>query len=135
MDEEVLSPQEAETRARGRLFKRYVRAAAALHEIYYDEDLADAVGIQRGAIGDWWKGARPAPVTLFRLAKVTGLLADELTRFVYSDGPPPKMPEPSGPAGLREGARRAEEHPDDATPGKPARSPGRLPRGGGAGRG
>jgi hypothetical protein len=133
MDGEVLSPVETVARDRGRALKRYVRAAAALRGLYDDVSIGEAVGVNRGAVAAWWDGAQMKPETIRRLAEKTGLSFEDLTRFVYLDGPPPKLPEPSGPAGLREGVRRGQEHPDDATPGRPTRSRGRLPRGGGAG--
>ena len=104
----MLSPVEAAALDRGQILKRYVRAAAALQGLYDD---------------------------IRRLAEVTELSFDELTRFVYLGGPPPRLPEASGPAGLREGVRRAEERPDDEAPDTPAPSPGQRPRGGAAGHG
>src|SRR4051812_46529325 len=86
-DEEVLSPIEAAARARGQILKRYVRAAAALNDLFDDASLAAEIGIGRGAIAGWWRGAQPSGEAIFRLANVTGLSPDELTRFVYSDGP------------------------------------------------
>jgi hypothetical protein len=87
---DVLSP----TEARGLDLKRYIRAAAALREIYNDVDLADAVEVTPGAVRGWWGGAMPKPETIDDLARATGLALDELTRFVYYDGPPPALPEP-----------------------------------------
>jgi transcriptional regulator with XRE-family HTH domain len=118
---------------RGQLVKRYVRAAAALHGLYDDTAIALAVGVDRIAVGRWWQGAQPKPDALGRLAVATGLSTDELTRFVYYDGPPPTLPlDPL--SGVREGIRRDQERQlGEAQPG-PAPSPGRLPRGTEAGR-
>jgi hypothetical protein len=132
---DVLSPAEAAALDRGRLLKRYVRAAGALVDLFDDTAIADAVAVNRGAVRGWWEGAKMQPATIQRLADATSLSFDELTRFVYFDGPPPRLPEASGPSGLREGVRRAEERPDDADADTPARSPERLPRDAGAGRG
>lgn len=126
---EVLSPAEAAAFDRGQAFKRYVRAAAALSGLYDDSMLADAVDIGRGAVQGWWRGSKPETPTIFRLADATGLSADELTRYLYADGPPPTLPA-SGPAGLQEGARRGQEPPDDEAPGMPLPSPQRPPRDG-----
>lgn len=105
---------------RGQLLKRYVRAAAALSGFFDDASLAQAVGIGRGAVAGWWTGSQPSPPTIFRLAAVTGLSSDELTRFVYDGGPPPSLPEPGSPvdSSVREGLRRAlsQEHEDRERP-------------------
>jgi hypothetical protein len=130
---EVLSPAEAAKRLRGRDLKRYLRAAAALNELYDDTTLADAIGVGRGALDGWWTGAQMKPDNIREAAKVTGLSPEGLTQFLYFGGPPPKLPTPSGPAGLQEGVRRAEERRDDEGPDTPARSPGPLPPDGGAG--
>jgi hypothetical protein len=129
----VLSPAEAAALDRGRTLKRYVRAAAALKDLYDDTAIGEAVAVNRGAVKGWWMGAQMKPDTIRRLAQATDLSFDELTRFVYLAGPPPMLPQPSGPAGLREGARRAEARPDDEAPDRPARSRRRPPRDGGAG--
>lgn len=128
---DVLSPAEV----RGRELKRCVRAAAAFHEIYDDTALAEATGVNRGAVAAWWDGAQMKPGTVQRIAEVTGLSFAELTQYVYLGGPLPRLPEGSGPAGLREGVRRGEERPDDEAPDTPAQSPEPLPRGGGGERG
>lgn len=139
--EEVLSPLEAEARDRGRDLKRYIRAAAALRGLYDDTAIGAAVEVNRGAVSRWWDGAQMKPETMQRLADATGLKFEDIARFVYFGDRPPDLPEASslpgasGPAGLREGARRAETHPDVAAPGMPARSPVRPPRDDGAGRG
>ena len=134
-DRDVVSLAEDPILARGRQLKRYVRAAAALQGLYDDTAIGEAVGVNRGAVAAWWDGAQMKPETIRRLADVLGLSVEDITRFVYFDGPMPTLPEPSGPAGLREGVRRAEERPDDATPGTPSPSPERRPHGDGAGRG
>lgn len=131
----MLSPGEAAALAKGEALKRVVRAAAALKEIYDDTKLGEALNKNRGAVGAWWTGVQMKPDTLRRLAEVTDLSFEELTRFVYLDGPPPTLPAPSGPSGLREGIRRAEEHPDDEGPGRRAQSPGQPPPDDGAGLG
>ena len=114
--------------------KRYVRAAAALRGLYDDTAIGVAVGLNRIAVGKWWQGAQPQPATLGRLAEATGLSIDELTGFVYYGGPPPTLPlDPL--SGVREGIRRdRERRPAEDLP-APAPSPGRHPRGTGAGRG
>jgi len=133
--EEVLSPVEAAARDRGITVKRYVRAAAALRDLFDDTAIAEVVGVNRGAVAGWWKGAQMTPDTIRNLAEATGLSVDELTRFIYYAGPPPRLPEASGLAGLREGVRRAEEPPSAEAPDTPVRSPERPPLGDGVGRG
>ena len=122
---------------RGQLLKRYVRAAAALSGLFDDASLAKEIGIGRGAVAGWWTGSQPSAPTIFRLAAVTGLSSDELTRFVYDDGPPPSMPAPGSPvdASVQEGLRRdqSRQQPEGHEP--PSPSLERLPRGSGAGRG
>jgi transcriptional regulator with XRE-family HTH domain len=130
----VLSPVDMAALERGQTLKRYVRAAAAMHELYDDVAIAERVGVQRGTVGKWWTGATPKGDTLFRLADATGLAPDELLRFLYSDGPPPSLPA-SGLAGLRSGVRWAEGRPDDEALDRPAQSPKRPPRDDEAGRG
>jgi hypothetical protein len=135
-DDEVLSPIEAEARHRGRDLKRYIRAAAALNEIYDDVALADAVGVGRGAVAGWWIGAQIKPENLRQLADTTGLAPEELSRFVYWSGPPPRLQrddlalEP-----IRAGAQQAQLLLDDADPGTPPSLPQQRPRGTGAERG
>jgi transcriptional regulator with XRE-family HTH domain len=135
-DGEVLSPSEAAVKLRGQILKRYVRAAAAMNDLFDDAALADAVGIGRGAIAGWWRGAQPSGQTIFRLAAVTGLSADELTRFVYDDGGPPSLPAPGSwtASSVQEGLRRDQSHQPLEDPEPPLPSPGRQPRGSGAGR-
>lgn len=132
-DEDVLSPVEL----RGLEFKRYVRAAAALNRLYEDTEIAEAVGVSRGAVSGWWRGSQPTVDTIYRLAGATGLSPDELTRFVYQEGPAPALPEPGSPvvSSVQEGLRRDLQHPPRVAPGKPAPSPRRQTRGSGAGRG
>lgn len=129
-DRDVLSPVEE----RGLELKRYVRAAAALNELYEDTDIAEAVGVSRGAIAGWWRGAQPSGETIFKIAEITGLSPDELTRFVYSDGEPPTMPDPAHLPVL-EGARRAAARQGRTEPGTPPQPPRRQPRDTGAKRG
>lgn len=88
----MLSPTEADALARGQELKRYVRSAAALRDIYDDTALADAVGRTRMAVGKWWRGVRPEPDAIRALGAATGLSVDELTRYLYFDGPPPTPP-------------------------------------------
>lgn len=114
--------------SRGQVLKRYVRSAAALQGLYDDVALANEVGRTRTAVGKWWTGVRPEPAALARLADATGLSVDDLTRFVYFDGPPPLPPQGSGPAGLQEGVQRVLGHPDEQGPDMHAPSPPRLPR-------
>ena len=127
----MLSPQEAAARARGQAFKRYVRAAAALHGLFDDVSLAEMVGRNRAAVGNWWRGAKPEPDVLYQLAEVTGLSADELALFVYSDGPPPTLPEPGSPAAssVEEGLHRDQRHPLGGAPDRPVPTPKPQPRG------
>lgn len=128
---DVLSPQEAAAFDRGQTLKRVVRAAAALNDIYDDVALGSAVRRNRAAVGNWWRGARPELDVLLRLADVTGLSSDELTRFVYSDGPPPALPEPGSPAvsSVEEGVRLGRERQQRSTPSRPERLPRQRPRG------
>ena len=136
-DGEVLSPIEATALARGQILKRVVRAAAAMNDLFDDASIGQEVGVGRGAVGHWWNGSKPAGETIFRLAHVTGLSPDELTRFAYSDGPPPTLPDPASPvvASVQEGLRQDQSDPQHADPDTPAPSPERPLRGTGAGRG
>lgn len=102
----MLSPSEAAASARGHLLKRYVRAAAAMQGIYDDVALAEEVGIGRGSVAGWWKGAKPSPETVRSIAEATGLPTEELVAFIYYDGPPPRLPDVEGEA--RERADAAE---------------------------
>jgi hypothetical protein len=133
----VLSPIEAAALLRGQILKRVVRAAAALNDLFDDVALGDAVGVGRGAVGRWWVGAQPSGPTIFRLASVTGLSPDELTRFVYFDGPPPTLPAAGSPvaSSVQEGLRQDQELQQREDPGMPQPSPKPQPRGSGAGRG
>ena len=123
--------------ARGQELKRYVRSAAALQGMYDDTSLGKAVGRTRIAVGKWWRGAQPEPPALIAIARVTGLSADELLRFVYNDGPPPTLLGAGSAlgSGVAEGIRRDREH--QGREGRPAHAPlpGRPPRGTPAGRG
>jgi hypothetical protein len=94
---------------RGKVLKRYVRAAAALHGIYDDVALADLMDLPRGTVNGWWKGAQPKPVNLPKLARATGYDLDELTRFILYAGPAPHLPDPVAAAAevRAEAARRA----------------------------
>lgn len=91
-DREVLSPVERAAWDRGQALKTVVRAAAALNALYNDVELADAAGIGRGAVGAWWHGSKPLPEHVFAVAEVTGLSADELSRYLHADGPLPQLP-------------------------------------------
>lgn len=134
--EELLSPHEAADLARGQVLKRYVRAAAALNDLFDDASLADTVGIGRGAVAGWWRGAKPTPDTIFRLAGATGLSPDELMRFLYQDGPPPALAGPGSPveASVREGLRRDQRRQPPEDPDTPSQSPERQTRDSEAGR-
>lgn len=88
----MLSAVELAAMERGQMFKRYVRAAAALRGLFDDTALGAEVGRTRIAVGKWWTGSRPEPDAILRLADATGLSVDELTRYVYYDGPPPHLP-------------------------------------------
>ena len=130
----MLSPVEAAALDRGQALKRYVRAGAALNDLYDDTALADAVGVQRGAVRGWWTGAQMQPDTIRRVAKVTGLSPDELTRFVYFDGPPPTLTPPEGPpppilGEVSDAERQAAA--EKLGSGSPPRTPGSGRRGGG----
>lgn len=75
---------------RGLTLKRYVRAAAAMRDLFDDTALGQAVGRTRITVGAWWRGAKPEPDAIVKLAEVTGLSADALIQFVYFDGPEPR---------------------------------------------
>jgi transcriptional regulator with XRE-family HTH domain len=126
---EVLSPAEAEVRDRGQTLRRFVRAAAALSDVYGDTAIGDAVGVKRGTVSAWWKGAQMKPETIRRLAEATGLSFEELTRFVYLGGPPPALPanDPARSAVL-EGVRRGQQRQLEKDPDRRARQPGRRSR-------
>ena len=102
----MLSPNEAAAFERGQLFKRHIRAAAALNELYDDSAIADAVGRRRAAVGNWWVGAKPDPEALLRLADVTGFALAELTRFVYRGR---SAADPAG-RGVSRGGQRPRRH-------------------------
>ena len=133
----MLSEQEADALARGQLFKRVIRAAAALNELYDDVSIGEAVGVGRGAVAGWWTGSRASPETIYRIADVTGLSADELHRFLYADGPPPTLPAGGSPvaSGVQEGLRRDQQRPPSVGPDMPGPSPRPRTRGSGAARG
>lgn len=135
--DEVLSPVEAAALERGLVLKRYVRAAAAMNDLYDDASLGDAVGISRGAVAGWWRGAKPTAESIFLLSHVIGLSPDELTHFLYDDGPPPSLPGAGSPvaSSVQEGLRRDQAHQQPADPDTPSPSPGPRTRGSGAGRG
>lgn len=130
----MLSPAELAAHERGRTLKRYVRAAAALNDIYDDTTLGDAAGVGRGAVAGWWKGTRMSTDTISELAGATGLSRDELIEFVHYGGPPPMLPDPAI-LPVQEGIQRAEERLAGEAPGTPPQPPERRPRGSGAGRG
>lgn len=127
----MLSPPEHARLARGQALKRYVRAAAALRDLYDDKAVAKAVGRSRNTVASWWQGAQPEPQTLRRLADAIGLDPAELVAFVYYDGPPPNLLEPGSPveSGVREGIRRDQERQQPEDPPVPAPSPVPPPRG------
>lgn len=127
--DEVLSPVEAAAIERGQTLKRYVRAAAAMNDLYDDASLGDAVSVSRGTVAGWWRGAKPSGDTIFRLARATGLSPDELTRYVYSDGPPPGLPLAGSPVVtsvqeglLRDQERQEREGPDTLGPSQTPRT-------------
>ena len=130
-DEEVLSLADAAALVRGQDLKRCVRAAGALRDLYDDTAIGEATGVGRGAVAAWWDGAQMKPDTLRRIAEATGLAFDELTRYVYLEGPLPHLPElvPPSPAALAAIAEQAERsgypHPgaDLADRGEPPPSP------------
>ena len=129
----MLSPDEVAGRERGQILKRYIRAAAALHDLFDDTALADAVGVSRGAVGAWWQGTRMEITTIDAVARATGLSSDSLTGFLYRGGEPPVLERGLSP--VLEGARRAERRQGDTDPDRPSQQPGQHPRGTGAGRG
>lgn len=131
----MLSPQEAAAREWGMDFKRIIRAAAAMHEIYDDKALARAVQVSRGTVGDWWDGARPGPGTIPGLARATGLSTSELYAFIHDDGPAPGLPNESRVAvSVREGVRRDQDAQVPAVPDTPSPSAEPRPRGSAGGR-
>ncbi len=126
---DVLTPAEL----RGMELKRVVRAAAALRDLYDDVAIGQAVGRTRMTVAGWWRGAVPSPDPLRALAEAVGLPIEELTAFVYFDGPPPRVVAPESPAdaAIREGIRRDQDDPPPVDP--PALEPShrRRPRGSG----
>ncbi len=129
----MLSPSELAAFDRGQELKRYVRSAAALRGLYDDTAIGRAVGRTRIAVGQWWTGVKPGPDAMLGLARATGLSLDELARFVYDDGPPPRL-DPTT-SGVLEGARRDLDDRDAEGPDTPDEPPARRARGSGAGRG
>jgi hypothetical protein len=128
---EMLSPAELDRMERGAEFKRFVRAAAALHELYDDTAIGEAVGRSRIAVGHWWQGVKPEPETLLEIAGVTGFSFEELATFVYNGGPPPRLVEcveAAAESGVQEGIRRDQERPPAADPPEPSQSPAPPPR-------
>lgn len=131
-DGAVLSPAEV----RGRDFKRYARAAAAMSELYDDATLARAIRRSRMAVQGWWRGARPDPEVLYRLEAATGLSAAEVIAWLYSDGPPPTWPLPADSEvvdAIREAVRRDRDRRQPADSPAPPPSPRQRTPGGGAG--
>ena len=128
---EVLSPAEVESRTRGAELKRVIRAAAALHGLYDDSAIGERVHRSRATVAGWWKGAQPSPDTLAEIAAATGLSVDELTRFVYFDGPAPRLVAPGSPvdSAVQEGIRRDRERPQPEGPQGSSPSPERRTRG------
>jgi hypothetical protein len=127
----MLSPAELGRLERGAEWKRYLRAAAALRDLYNDTSIGEAVGRSRIAVGKWWQGARPEPETLRQFAEATGLSLEELAAFVNYDGPPPRLAgcvETAAESGVQEGIRRDREHQPRADRPEPARSPVPPPR-------
>lgn len=104
----MLSTYDPAAFAKGQVLKRAIRAAAALNDIYDDVALAERTGIARGTIGQWWRGAQMKPDNIRLVADVTGLSREEMTQFIYFDGPPPRLPS-SGWAGLLAGEPPVEE--------------------------
>lgn len=133
-DEEVLSPQAQIAHDRGRVLKQYLRAAAALNDLYDDTALGEAVGMTRAAVKGWWTGAQMKPDTLGDVARITRLSVDQLMSFVYRGGPPPTLPDPANLPVL-EGIRQARELLADEAPGTPSSLPEQRHRGTEAGRG
>lgn len=133
-DEEVLSPAEDAALVRGQDLKRRVRAAFADRGVYDDTAIGDAVGVGRGAVLAWWRGSRPLPGVLQRIADATGLSLDELTRYVYFGGPLPQLPGQSDLSTVIDATRLAqrdselEEEPDPPAAVVPAEPPHRPRR-------
>ena len=122
----MLSPADAAAFVRGRDLKRCVRAAAALQGLYDDTSLSEATGVNRGAVAAWWDGAQMKPGTLQRIADVTGLAFDELTRYVYLAGPLPRLPtavDPDRVAAVQAQARDSSYPLLDGDPDNPADTP------------
>ncbi len=134
-DEEVLSATAQAAFERGQILKRYVRAAAALQGMYDDTAIGRAAGRTRIAVGKWWTGVQPEPDALDRLASATGLQIDELTMFVYFNGPAPTLPQPGSRLvlGAETGVQRGRRSPAPQGPDTPSQSPGQRPPGTGRG--
>lgn len=127
----MLSATEAAALGRGADFKRFVRAAAAMRDLFDDVALAEEVGVGRGAVRGWWMGAQPSPETLGRLARATGLSTDELARFVYYDGPPPSLPvhpDSAATSAARAGVQRDLDSQEVAAQPQPSESRSPQPR-------
>jgi hypothetical protein len=107
------TPEEEARMLRGQEFKRYVRAAAALHDLFNDADLARAVHMSRMSVEAWWMGAQPSNQTIGKLALTTGLSRTELTNFVHHAGPPPMIVWPGSPTeeAVREGIQQDRDDP------------------------
>lgn len=103
----MLSAAEAAAFSRGQEFKRIVRAAAALSDLYDDSALAAAVHASRNTVAGWWRGARPEPARIEDIATATGLSRDELVDFIHYDGPPPHLPAQDEAAERAEAAERS----------------------------
>ena len=109
--DEGLSPEEQAVAVRGREYRRYLLAAAALHEIYTVGDLASAVGVSAGTVQGWWRGAQPQAATLPKIARALGFTTEALFAWFYGSGGPPGLadPEQDARARLATRARPADE--------------------------
>lgn len=131
----MLSPSEAAARYRGQELRRVMRAAAAMHGVYDDLAIADAVGAHRNTVSAWWRGSQPEPLTLRRFAERFGLSIEALSAFVYYGGPPPTIEWPTGTATPPQEPLSAREHAEarrwqDQRSGRTGGSASRPPRSG-----
>lgn len=75
------------THPAGNDLRSVVFAAAALRGIYTESRLAEATGIGRGTMQDWWKDAGPSRDSIARLARTLDLSESLLLRVAGGERP------------------------------------------------